>query len=177
MNTQRLRRVLRRSWKKGRKWARRRVKAVEHFLVFLLASLVNRLVACLSPGTARKLGAALGKLTAPHDASGPTMRPVSLAKGLDRKAEHKLVLEVASPGTARMGGFLLNGSVADAFAGRSPPCVGVVAFGTTLQECEAELRSTLEEWILVGLKLGHTLPVIDEIDLNEEPQREPVEAM
>jgi predicted RNase H-like HicB family nuclease len=63
------------------------------------------------------------------------------------------------------------------FAGRIPPCVGVVAFGTTLQECEAELRSTLEDWILVGLKLGHTLPVIDDIDLNEEPQREPVETL
>ena len=45
------------------------------------------------------------------------MRPVSLAKGLDRKAGHELVLKTASPGTARMGGFLLNGSVADAFAG------------------------------------------------------------
>ena len=63
------------------------------------------------------------------------------------------------------------------FAGRIPPCVGVVAFGTTLQVCEAELRSTLEDWILVGLKLGHALPVIDDIDLNEEPQREPVEAV
>jgi lysophospholipase L1-like esterase len=64
-------------------------------------------------------GAARGKLPAPKDATGPTMRPVSLAKGLDRKVEHELVLKVASPGTARMGGFLLNGSVADAFAGLS----------------------------------------------------------
>ena len=63
------------------------------------------------------------------------------------------------------------------FAGRIPLCIGVVAFGTTLQECEAELRSTLEDWILVGLKLGHTLPVIGGIDLNKEPQREPVEAV
>ena len=63
------------------------------------------------------------------------------------------------------------------FTGRIPPCVGVIAFGHTLQECEAELRSTLEDWILVGLKLGHTLPVIDGIDLNEEPQHEPVEAV
>ena len=45
-------------------------------------------------------GAAFGKLPAPKDATGPTMRPVSLAKGLDRKAEHELVLKVASPGTA-----------------------------------------------------------------------------
>ncbi len=63
------------------------------------------------------------------------------------------------------------------FAGRIPPCVGVVAFGATLRECEEQLRSTLEDWILVGLKLGHTLPVIDGIDLNKEPQREPVEAV
>ncbi|MBI4595792.1 MAG: type II toxin-antitoxin system HicB family antitoxin [Candidatus Tectomicrobia bacterium] len=63
------------------------------------------------------------------------------------------------------------------FAGRIPGCVGVVAFGTTLKQCEAELRSTLEDWILVGLKLGHTLPVIDGIDLYKEPKCEPVEAV
>lgn len=43
------------------------------------------------------------------------------------------------------------------FAGRIPPCKGVVAFGDTLRECEEELRSTLEDWVLVGLKLGHAL--------------------
>lgn len=46
------------------------------------------------------------------------------------------------------------------FAGRIPACQGVVAFGLTLRECEDELRSTLEDWILLGLKLGHDLPVI-----------------
>jgi predicted RNase H-like HicB family nuclease len=46
------------------------------------------------------------------------------------------------------------------FAGRIPPCQGVIAFGSTLRECESELRSTLEDWILLGLKLGHVLPVI-----------------
>ena len=64
-------------------------------------------------------GAAFQKLAAPKSVTSPTMRPVSLAKGLDRKAEHELVLKVASPGTARLGGFLLNGTVADAFAGMS----------------------------------------------------------
>jgi len=49
------------------------------------------------------------------------------------------------------------------FAGRIPSCKGVVAFNTTLRGCEEELRSTLEDWILVGLKLGHTLPVIGTI--------------
>ncbi|MCP9493038.1 MAG: hypothetical protein MSG64_01150 [Pyrinomonadaceae bacterium MAG19_C2-C3] len=45
------------------------------------------------------------------------------------------------------------------FAGRIPSCKGVLAFATTLRECENELRSTLEDWLLVGLKLGHELPV------------------
>lgn len=63
------------------------------------------------------------------------------------------------------------------FAGRIPLCKGVVAFGATLRECQDELRATLEDWILVGLKLSHSLPVIAGIDLNKEPQREPVETM
>lgn len=62
------------------------------------------------------------------------------------------------------------------FAGRIPSCKGVLAFGETLRECEEELRSTLEDWILVGLKLGHTLPVIADIDLNRQPNLEPLDA-
>jgi predicted RNase H-like HicB family nuclease len=58
------------------------------------------------------------------------------------------------------------------FLGRIPLCQGVVAFGTTLRECEEALRSTLEDWILVGLKLKHPLPVIGGIDLNREPTDE-----
>ena len=46
------------------------------------------------------------------------------------------------------------------FGGRIPACTGVIAFGATLRECEDELRSTLEDWILLGLKLGHSVPVI-----------------
>ncbi|HLY61771.1 MAG TPA: type II toxin-antitoxin system HicB family antitoxin [Terriglobia bacterium] len=63
------------------------------------------------------------------------------------------------------------------FAGRIPLCQGVLAFGRSLSECEGELRSTLEEWILLGLRLGHPLPVLDGIDLNKEPTREPVDAV
>ncbi len=63
------------------------------------------------------------------------------------------------------------------FAGRIPDCPGVIAFGSRLRACEDELRSTLEDWILVGLKLGHALPVIAAIDLNKEPTVEPVEAL
>ena len=63
------------------------------------------------------------------------------------------------------------------YAGRIPACTGVLAFGKTLRECEEELRSTLEDWILLGLKLGHRLPVISNIDLNKEPTREPVDTL
>jgi predicted RNase H-like HicB family nuclease len=63
------------------------------------------------------------------------------------------------------------------FAGRIPACKGVVAFGETLRECQDELRSTLEDWIWVGLKLRHPLPVLAGIDLNREPTREPVGAV
>lgn len=59
------------------------------------------------------------------------------------------------------------------YGGSIPDCVGVLAFGETLRECDSELRSILEEWILVGLKLGHPLPVVGGIDLNMDPKREP----
>jgi predicted RNase H-like HicB family nuclease len=47
------------------------------------------------------------------------------------------------------------------YAGTIPECPGVVSFATDLRACQDELRSTLEDWVLVGLKLGHTLPVGD----------------
>ncbi|MDO8726394.1 MAG: type II toxin-antitoxin system HicB family antitoxin [Candidatus Methanoperedens sp.] len=50
------------------------------------------------------------------------------------------------------------------FSGRIPSFKGIVAFGSTLRDCEEELHSTLEDWILVGLKLGHLLPVIAKIN-------------
>ena len=57
------------------------------------------------------------------------------------------------------------------YGGSIPDCVGVLAFGETLRECDAELRSTLEDWILLGLKLGHPLPIVAGIDLNMDPKR------
>lgn len=63
------------------------------------------------------------------------------------------------------------------YAGRIPLCKGVIAFADTLRKCEDELRSTLEDWVWVGLKLGHPLPVIDEYNLNEEPEYEPLAAL
>ena len=63
------------------------------------------------------------------------------------------------------------------YSGRIPTCKGAVAFGSTLRECEDSLRSTLEDWILLGLKMRHALPVIGHINLNKEPVRESVDTV
>ncbi len=63
------------------------------------------------------------------------------------------------------------------YSGHIRDCQGVIAFGTSLRTCENELRSTLEDWILLGLRLGHALPVIAGIDLSKEPTRESVDAL
>ncbi len=56
------------------------------------------------------------------------------------------------------------------FVGRIPVIKGVIAFGTTEKECREKLQATLESWMLLSLKLGHTLPVIRGINLNNEPK-------
>ncbi|MCL4386252.1 MAG: type II toxin-antitoxin system HicB family antitoxin [Cyanobacteria bacterium] len=60
------------------------------------------------------------------------------------------------------------------FAGRIPFCKGVIAFAPTLKKCEEELHSVFEKWVFLGIKMGHHLPVIKNIDLNEVPQYEQV---
>lgn len=42
---------------------------------------------------------------------------------------------------------------------------GLYANASTLEACREELKESLEEWIVLGLQLGHTLPVIDGITL------------
>lgn len=63
------------------------------------------------------------------------------------------------------------------FCGRIPACKGVIAFGATLRVCEDELHSTLEDWLLLGLKLGHALPEVGGINLNGEPVNESLESV
>jgi predicted RNase H-like HicB family nuclease len=63
------------------------------------------------------------------------------------------------------------------YAGTIRECPGVVAFGADLGSCQDELRSALEDWVLVGLKLGHTIPAIAGIDLNRAPSHAPVDAL
>lgn len=52
------------------------------------------------------------------------------------------------------------------FFGKIPQCPGVVAFGETLYKCQQELRSSLEGWLIVKIRHGDKLPVINKINLN-----------
>jgi predicted RNase H-like HicB family nuclease len=49
---------------------------------------------------------------------------------------------------------------------RIPGFAGLWASAPTLDETRKELRSTLEDWLLIGLRLDHPLPVVDGLDLN-----------
>jgi predicted RNase H-like HicB family nuclease len=42
-------------------------------------------------------------------------------------------------------------------------CPGVWATGNTEEECRAVLEEALEEWVLLGIRMGHQLPEIDGI--------------
>ena len=53
------------------------------------------------------------------------------------------------------------------YSGTIPDCPGVVAFRETLTECQRELVSVLQDWILVKQRRGVPIPVIDGLDLNE----------
>ena len=52
------------------------------------------------------------------------------------------------------------------FYGEISDLQGVWANAPTLEECREELQSALEDWIALGLRLGHTLPIVDGLDIN-----------
>ena len=54
----------------------------------------------------------------------------------------------------------------ETFYGEIAQCQGVWANASTLEACREELQDALEGWIILGLRLNHTLPVLDDIDLN-----------
>ena len=56
----------------------------------------------------------------------------------------------------------------DTFSGKIPQCPGVVAFGETLYQCQQELKSSLEGWLIVKIRHGDKLPVIGKINLNKK---------
>ena len=61
------------------------------------------------------------------------------------------------------------------FFGKIPGFQGLWANAPTLEGCRDELESTLEDWLLVGISLHHTLPVVEGIDINAV-FTEPIEA-
>lgn len=61
------------------------------------------------------------------------------------------------------------------YFGRIPGCKGVWATAPSLEACREELQSVLEEWIVLGLRLGHPIPAIDGISVGQD-KLEPVDA-
>ena len=53
------------------------------------------------------------------------------------------------------------------YAGKIPQCEGTIAFGQTLYKCQNEMRATLEGWLIVKIRHGDLVPVIDNLDLNK----------
>jgi predicted RNase H-like HicB family nuclease len=51
------------------------------------------------------------------------------------------------------------------YYGRIPGFKGLWANATTLEECRRELQSTLEDWLLLGIRFGDRLPVVNGIRL------------
>jgi len=52
------------------------------------------------------------------------------------------------------------------FYAEIPGIQGVYANSETLETCREQLQEVLEDWIMLGFHQGHTLPVIDGINLN-----------
>jgi len=53
------------------------------------------------------------------------------------------------------------------YFGKIPQCEGATAFGRTLYECQNNLRSVLEGWLIIKIRHGDSLPIIDNLDLNK----------
>ena len=53
------------------------------------------------------------------------------------------------------------------YCGRIPECPGTIAFARTLYDCQNELKSVLEGWLLVKIRHGDQLLVIDGVNLNK----------
>ncbi|GGA30974.1 type II toxin-antitoxin system HicB family antitoxin [Okeania sp. KiyG1] len=54
------------------------------------------------------------------------------------------------------------------FYGSISGAAGVWATGSTLEECRQELLEVLEEWVLIGVAMGHELPEFDGVSLKVE---------
>ena len=54
----------------------------------------------------------------------------------------------------------------EGYFGKIEGLQGVWANADSLEACREELKEVLEEWILLGIKMGHAIPIINGIDLN-----------
>ena len=54
----------------------------------------------------------------------------------------------------------------ETYWGETPPLQGVWANADSLQVCEEELESVLEDWITIGLGFGDTMPEIDGVKVS-----------
>ena len=56
------------------------------------------------------------------------------------------------------------------FYSEIPGCQGVYANAGTLEGCREQLRKVLEDWIVLGLRMGHSFPTITGVSLNVEKE-------
>ena len=54
----------------------------------------------------------------------------------------------------------------EGYAGRIDGLQGVWASAANLEDCREQLREVLEEWIVLGLRMGHAIPTMDGISLS-----------
>ena len=52
--------------------------------------------------------------------------------------------------------------------GDIPGLKGVWADGETLEQCRETLHEVLEDWLIVGLRHNHRIPIIEGINLNKK---------
>jgi len=56
------------------------------------------------------------------------------------------------------------------FYGELPGFQGVFSNAATLEDCRDQLQEVLEGWIVLGLRLNHSFPIIDGIELAIEKE-------
>ncbi len=72
-----------------------------------------------------------------------------------RAAMHKARYEILEDGT---------------YYGEIPGFPGVYANADTLEGCREQLQEVLEDWIILGLRLGHELPEVDGMRLDMQKE-------
>ncbi len=56
------------------------------------------------------------------------------------------------------------------FYGEIPDLRGVLAVAGALETCREELQDVLEGWIILGLRLGHSFPPVNGVELRAESE-------